>query len=170
MKWFPILTRFSLKIIFPCRELIPCYTSKDSPCFILSPPIKISTESILKRTLWPILWISKFRMSFFHAHKRVWKTENSQNGSFGIQFHLNWSKLVICDITCISAPPYSAHNLPIFLAHVWALTFTMEAPRPLICRDMNLIIWIFPAFVTFWQSVWLKVGSSHDIVISSKFS
>ena len=36
---------------------------------------------------------------------QFWKTQNSQNGSFWVNFHLNWSKFVMCDITCIPAPP-----------------------------------------------------------------
>ena len=52
------------------------------------------------------MWNSKFRSSFSHTQKRVWKTQNSQNGSFSIRFYLNWSKLVICHFTCIPAPPY----------------------------------------------------------------
>ena len=50
--------------------------------------------------------IRPFQRSFSRAYKRVWNTQKRRNESFSINFHLSWSKIVICKITCIPSPPY----------------------------------------------------------------
>ena len=77
--------------------------------FVSKSMVRILYFSSTSRVLKMNSMISAFLLSFSHVHKRVLKIQNSQNGSFCISLHLNWSKFVTCDMTCVPAPPYRVH-------------------------------------------------------------
>ena len=106
MRWFPILTLKLVKSFFPRVK-----TSGHLPQKIAQVPFYRLHEKSQSHLLYSVFnHFSKFQIFedfFSHAYKRIWKIQNSQKGSFWMNFHSNWSKLVIFDMTCIPAAPYT---------------------------------------------------------------
>ena len=107
-------------------------------------------------------WERKF---LSYAYNLVWKIQNSRKVSFWMNFHLDWSKFVICDITCMpygGPQPQFKHAMIswnktqtikiIFLIPFWIRTSETWAtqywencdrltPKPQNSENENRVIW-----------------------------